>query len=271
MYRAKNLGTQYYSFDQIYWNINQQPVYSPPVNISSAGNETHVIWKDNLGSNNGNNLRYIYDDQTPLTPQNLAVVSRNYGTYSHPLLSWSYNNEPDVYANDNAYEIQRRTRQVPGNFGNWSTIAYAEGDENSYADYDIIIEGTGTLYQAEYRIRAIDVGNHISGWSSTVSIYFGQFGKVKTESERFDYQLSQNYPNPFNPITNIAYSIKSAGIVTLKVYDMLGTEVASLVDERKEPGNYTVKFNAVNLPSGIYVYKLTAGNYIDTKKLILLK
>lgn len=93
LYRAKNLGTQFYTFDQVYWNLYQEPVYYPPVNLSSAGNDVHVIWKDNLGLNNGNNLRYIYDDQIPLAPQNLAVTT---SSNSHPLLSWSRNNEPDI-------------------------------------------------------------------------------------------------------------------------------------------------------------------------------
>ncbi|KAA0244619.1 MAG: T9SS C-terminal target domain-containing protein, partial [Chlorobiota bacterium] len=86
-----------------------------------------------------------------------------------------------------------------------------------------------------------------------------------------NYELSQNYPNPFNPTTTISYSIKTSGEVSLKVYDMLGTEVASLVNENQEAGNYSVTFNASNLPSGIYVYALTSGNFVDTKKLILLK
>lgn len=70
LYRGKNFGTQFYPIDQIYWNLYQEPVYYPPVNLSSAGNDVHVIWKDNLGNNNGQNLRYIYDDQAPLAPQN---------------------------------------------------------------------------------------------------------------------------------------------------------------------------------------------------------
>jgi hypothetical protein len=86
-----------------------------------------------------------------------------------------------------------------------------------------------------------------------------------------DYSLNQNYPNPFNPTTTISYSIKSAGDVTLKVYDMLGTEVANLVNERQEAGNYSVEYNASDLPSGIYVYRLASGNFMATKKLILLK
>ncbi|NUO00886.1 MAG: hypothetical protein HUU01_09770, partial [Saprospiraceae bacterium] len=190
-----------------------------PKGLTNVSNDVFVTWKiygDNF-------IRYRQYDAIPLSPQGLAVSGRDFGQWSHPILTWSFNNEPDVYANDNGYEIQRRTRQVPGNFGNWSTIAYVAGNVKTYNDYDIIIEGTGSLYQAEYKIRAIDVGNNISSWSSTVSIYFGQFGKMNSEMKKFEYQLSQNYPNPFNPTTTISYSIQNAGEVSLKVYDMLGT------------------------------------------------
>lgn len=87
----------------------------------------------------------------------------------------------------------------------------------------------------------------------------------------FEYSLQQNYPNPFNPTTTINYSIKLTGLVTLKVYDMLGIEVASLVNEVKEAGNYSIEFNASELPSGIYVYRLTTGHFVENKKFILLK
>jgi len=87
--------------------------------------------------------------------------------------------------------------------------------------------------------------------------------------------LSQNYPNPFNPVTTINYSISIPGFVTLKVYDILGKEVATLVNEEKLSGSYKVKFSASgggsNLASGIYIYRLTAGKFADSKKLILLK
>jgi thiol-disulfide isomerase/thioredoxin len=85
------------------------------------------------------------------------------------------------------------------------------------------------------------------------------------------YKLEQNYPNPFNPSTNINYTLASSQFVTLKVYDILGNEIVSLVNEQKPAGNYTVKFNALNLGSGIYFYQLKAGNFIRTKKMILLK
>lgn len=84
-------------------------------------------------------------------------------------------------------------------------------------------------------------------------------------------RLIKTTPNSFNPNTTIDYSIKSTGLVTLKVYDMLGTEVASLVNEREEPGSYSVTFDAGNLPSGIYFYTLTSETFRETKKLNLLK
>lgn len=99
-----------------------------------------------------------------------------------------------------------------------------------------------------------------------------------------DFVLFQNYPNPFNPVTKIKYSIplnppssplykrrETGGLVTLKVYDVLGREVMTLVYEEKQPGVYEVKFDASTLSSGIYYYRLSAGSYIETKKMILLK
>ena len=90
------------------------------------------------------------------------------------------------------------------------------------------------------------------------------------------FSLSQNYPNPFNPTTKIRYSVPSVETrnipsMQLKVYDMLGREVANLINEIKQPGNYEVEFNGSKLPSGVYFYQLRFGNLISTKKLILLK
>ena len=86
-----------------------------------------------------------------------------------------------------------------------------------------------------------------------------------------NYKLSQNYPNPFNPATTIAYQIPQTGFVTLKVYDILGREVATLINEEKLAGSYEVQFIGNGLTSGIYFYQLKAGNYSETKKMILLK
>lgn len=86
-----------------------------------------------------------------------------------------------------------------------------------------------------------------------------------------EFFLAQNYPNPFNPSTNIKYGINEAGFVSLKVYDILGNEIAVLVNEYKSVGEHNVSFNIVNLSSGMYVYRLTSGKYSETKKMILEK
>jgi hypothetical protein len=85
------------------------------------------------------------------------------------------------------------------------------------------------------------------------------------------FSLSQNYPNPFNPSTTIKYSIPTSEFVTLKIYDVLGNEVATLVNGVKSSGSYEIEFNAANLSSGIYFYTFKAGKYTETKKLILTK
>ena len=86
-----------------------------------------------------------------------------------------------------------------------------------------------------------------------------------------NFMLAQNYPNPFNPTTNIEYQIPNREFVTLKVYDVLGNEVATLVNEEKPGGSYTIKFDGSKLSSGVYFYRLQAGEYSSTKKLILMK
>ena len=85
------------------------------------------------------------------------------------------------------------------------------------------------------------------------------------------YKLEQNYPNPFNPATTIKYLIPESGLVTLKVYDILGREIVTLVDDYKPAGKYKTEFNARSLPSGVYFYKIQAGSFVETKKMILLK
>lgn len=87
----------------------------------------------------------------------------------------------------------------------------------------------------------------------------------------FAFSLSQNYPNPFNPLTSINYAIGKRQFVTLKVYDILGNEIVTLVNDEKSAGNYEVNFNASNIPSGVYFYRLQAGSFAQTNKMILLK
>ncbi|MBN1634329.1 MAG: T9SS type A sorting domain-containing protein, partial [Ignavibacteria bacterium] len=105
-------------------------------------------------------------------------------------------------------------------------------------------------------------------------------GAVKSEINNITpekYELSQNYPNPFNPVTNIQFTIPKSGLVSLKVYDVLGREVKSLVNEFKQAGSYIVSFDvrhggsSSELSSGIYFYRLEAGDFVQIKRMILLK
>ena len=103
-------------------------------------------------------------------------------------------------------------------------------------------------------------------------------GVQDDNNQPYEFSLSQNYPNPFNPSTKIKFEIPGKTrndniLVTLKIYDVLGNEVATLVNSEKPPGNYEVTFNAgkYNLPSGVYFYRLKAGNFIESKKMILLR
>jgi photosystem II stability/assembly factor-like uncharacterized protein len=86
-----------------------------------------------------------------------------------------------------------------------------------------------------------------------------------------EFTLSQNYPNPFNPVTNIIFRIADFGFVSLRIYDLLGNEVATLLNEEKPAGNYELQFDASNLSSGVYLYRLSAGNFTEIKKMVLLK
>ncbi|HKB86446.1 MAG TPA: T9SS type A sorting domain-containing protein, partial [Ignavibacteriaceae bacterium] len=86
-----------------------------------------------------------------------------------------------------------------------------------------------------------------------------------------EFKLFQNYPNPFNPATKIRWQLPVSSWQTLKIYDVLGNEIVKLVDEYKPAGSYEIEFNASSLPSGVYFYKIHAGSFVQTKKMILLK
>jgi photosystem II stability/assembly factor-like uncharacterized protein len=119
------------------------------------------------------------------------------------------------------------------------------------------------------------VGGCPTGWAvgtGTVVKMGATVGITSYSSEVPEsYMLKQNFPNPFNPTTNINFTIPSSGFVTLKVYNMAGMEVATLLNETKTAGSYIVGFNAANLPSGAYFYRISTNNFTDTKKMLLIK
>ena len=168
-------------------------------------------------------------------------------------INWSTATE----LNNKGFEIEKSFDE-----NNWIRIGFVKGKgtttEKSYytfSDNNII---SGTNY---YRLKQIDFNG---------SINYSPFISVKIETPN-DFSLSQNYPNPFNPTCNINYSLPKESFVTLSIYNILGTKVKELLNEKKIAGNYSIEFNADNLPSGIYFYRLQTENFIETKKMILLK
>ena len=144
----------------------------------------------------------------------------------------------------------------------WETIGFVEGHGNSntiqnYTFIDNSLEGNNF----EYRLKQIDTDGKFE-YSETITVQLGKLTK---------YALEQNYPNPFNPTTTIAFSIANKSKVKLSIYNVVGEEVVELVNREMAVGMHTINFDASNLVSGIYFYKLIANDFIETKKLLLLK
>jgi hypothetical protein len=160
----------------------------------------------------------------------------------------------------NNYGFDMERRQV-GNSG-WAKIAFVQGNgtsniEHAYTYTDKCVSSGSYIY----RLKQID---------NDGTYKYSQETEVTVETPG-SYALNQNYPNPFNPSTVISYSLPVTGAVLLKVYDVLGREVATLVNGTKEAGHFSVVWNASTFSSGMYFYKLTAGNYTCTKEMVLIK
>jgi len=154
--------------------------------------------------------------------------------------------DPDLPSSDPIVET--------GSF-NFSTAATTGNDENFLLIYDSLV---ANQYLQDFAKRYTLAGGTI---------------KVEMISSVIpdNFLLSQNYPNPFNPRTEISYEVPAAKLVKLTVYNILGKEMAELVNERQSPGKYKVSFDASNLTSGVYFYTLSTDNFTETKRMILLK
>jgi photosystem II stability/assembly factor-like uncharacterized protein len=168
-------------------------------------------------------------------------------------LIWSTATE----TNNSGFEIQRSNDQI-----SWGNIAFIPGNgttsEKQYYSFTDMNVPSGKSY---YRLKQIDYNGQFE-YSPVVMI---------TIIQVFEFELQQNYPNPFNPSTVINYQIPFDGMVTLKVYDILGNEIQTLVNGYKNAGKYSAAFDGSRLSSGIYLIKMKSGDFISTRKMTLIK
>ena len=188
-------------------------------------------------------------------PIELSSFTANYNK-DKVVLKWETKTEVNNYG----FDVERSFSSLGTR---WETIGFVEGNGNSnspkyYNFTDNNIVKTGAY---NYRLKQID-NDGTYKYSNIVYV---------NVSSPDNYYLSQNYPNPFNPTTTISWQSPESDIQSLKVFDLLGNEVSTLIDEYKPAGDYEIKFNANGLPSGMYFYRLTSGKHIETKMMLLLK
>jgi hypothetical protein len=200
----------------------------------------------------------------PLMPENFSISG---STSGHPLLTWSANTDPDF----SHYVIEKRITS-----DGFAYLATTQG--TSYEDLtERYLTGPPRANErvVYYRVKAVDntAQTSIPTDSLASRVYGPPLEKALSQNKILSYNLHQNYPNPFNPSTVISYQLSAVSYVTLKVYDILGREITTLVNESKPAGEYEFEFNAIkyNLPTGVYFYRLSSGAFTSTRKFVLTK
>ena len=217
------------------------------------------LFNFNAGSNNDQFFNSISHEiaALPVELTSFSALAQNEAVN----LTW----ETATEVNNYGFEIQRSA-----NVGTsrdlslqWNKVGFVEGhgNSNSAKQYSYVDNSVRAGQSYSYRLKQIDFDGQFE-YSSVVNVEVGV---------PMEFSLAQNYPNPFNPSTSIEYSVPSNEFVTLKVYDVLGNTVSTLVNETKEAGKYNVSFDASNLTSGIYFYSINAGGFTQVKKMMLVK
>ena len=258
--------------DVVTLNFNVKNSVNPATVNWSDGN---VFWQVYDGDNStnwsaGNFTNFTNFTNSPASVELLsftAVLLDN----SNIQLDWS----TISYADNDSYEIERTTSPRPSPYqgegdGNaWQKIGVVESKNilNTQVNYSFVDNTAGSGTSLKYRLKSVS-----SDATTTI------LSEVDIVISPDNFELEQNFPNPFNPVTKIRYTIpppsngkSQTSNVLLKVYDILGNEAATLVNETQESGQHEVEFNASNLASGVYIYRIETASFHDTKKMILLK
>jgi photosystem II stability/assembly factor-like uncharacterized protein len=195
------------------------------------------------------------ENQVPVELTSFTVTVAN----GNAVLNWQTATE----TNNEGFEIKRSQKSNFKNQKEWEKVGFIEGhgtttSENSYTYTDKNLE------QGSYSYKLVQVDfDGTRNESEAVD--------VEITAQPNDYKLMQNYPNPFNPTTTINYSIPEKGNVTLEIYNSLGEKVSTLVDGFKQAGSHQVTFDGADLSSGTYFYRIRAGSFVETRKMLLIK
>jgi len=173
-------------------------------------------------------------------------------------LNWSTSSEE----NNSGFDIER-SKVIDQTSDGWNKISFIQGHgttatQNNYEFTDRNLNSG----KYKYRLKQIDFNGNFKYFDLANEVVIGSPEK---------FELSQNYPNPFNPVTHLGFGISNLGFVSLKVYDVIGKEITTLINEIKPAGYYEIEFNGSGLPSGIYYYKLEAGSFSQVKKMMIVK
>jgi len=221
--------------------------------LTDVGVETSFTITQGTVDLNGNNLYVNGVLYTGPLPVELVSFSARISD-NRVILNWSTATEVNNYG----FEIQRSVQT-----DKWEVLGFIEGHGNSnspkeYSFTDTEVNSSGVYY---YRLKQID-NDGAYEFSNQLEVNFEAPDNLK---------LNQNYPNPFNPSTTISFNLPESGIVTLRIYNLIGEEVKTLVEGYTEAGIHTFSFNAEGYPSGMYLYRLNTNGFTETKKMLFIK
>jgi hypothetical protein len=243
------------------------------INIGNS-NVGFKILADTTNITNLNLLNnYLISEPFVLPSKGNFLYSVKYGAKDSTIARYILSGETYVQ-----FKVQLVDDQTGSILGEFDNVKYDKNNCIKFDDIDYQVNITNSHNQmVRLKLIAENNGNakyFLGEFYSDAKVLEKRYTKIidlKSKIAVTEYNLEQNYPNPFNPSTTIKYQLPKAGMVTLKIFDMLGKEVANLVNDFKNEGKYDVNFDASKLASGVYIYQIKSNDYISSKKMMLLK
>ncbi len=255
------VGTGTVTFNDNASNFSNWTGTGPWGITTSQFNSAPSSFTDSPTGNYGNNINY---SMTLTTPVNVSATPVVYLSFWHKYATEAGYDFCYVEVSSNNGTVWQQAASYNGSLTTWTQVTL---DITQYA-------AASSQLKIRFRLTS-DGGVAGDGWyvdDVKLTNYCGSLvGIVGNNNIPFEYALEQNYPNPFNPSTMIKYQIPTASNVKITVFDILGKKVAVLIDQKKDAGYHEVEFSGLNLASGLYIYRIEAGNFSDVKKMMLVK